>query len=306
MNERQINAFRQVMRLGSVTAAARALSVSQPAVSRLIRDLEADLGFCLFDRRSGKLLPLPEAQALAAEVERMFYGMDRLACFARELRGLHHARVTLATLPMASFRILPRALRRFVAAHDRIRVTHDVHTSPRIVNLVTAGQADLGIAQLPNDRPDVRRIAAWRCPCVVAMPAGHPLAGREVITPRDLDGVDMVALTHRTVTAAHVAQCFVDAKVTPRTLIESQPSYSACGLVVEGLGVAIVDAFTPGLFDDSRIVTAAFRPEVPFDLFLICHAERPLSRGAQILAELLVQELDATPGTGRMPHKETL
>ena len=189
--------------------------MSQPAVSRLIRDLEDDLGFRLFDRRSGKLFPVPEAQTLADEIERMFYGMDRLARFAREMRGLHHAQVTLATLPMASFRILPRALRRFVAAHERIRVTHDLHTSARIVDLVTAGQADLGIAQLPDDRLDVRRIAAWRCPCVVAIPAGHPLAGREAVTPHDLDGVDMVALTHRTVTAGHVAQRFAEAGVMP-------------------------------------------------------------------------------------------
>ena len=69
--------------------------------------------------------------------------------------------------------------------------------------------------------------------------------------------------------------------------------------------MAIVDAFTPDLFDDGRIVTAAFRPEVPFDLFLICHAERPLSRGAEILAGLLAEELDATPGATRMAHNET-
>lgn len=91
MNERQINAFRQVIRLGSVTAAARALSVSQPAVSRLIGDLEAGLGFPLFERRAGKLYPTPDARNLASEVERMFYGLERLERFARDMRGLHQA-----------------------------------------------------------------------------------------------------------------------------------------------------------------------------------------------------------------------
>src|SRR6056297_109775 len=155
MNERQISAFRHVMNLGSVTAAARAMSVSQPAVSRHIADLEADLGFALFERRSGKLHPLPEARTLGQEVERMFYGLDRLKAFAREMRGLAHAQIAIASLPMASFRILPRVVSAFVAAHPGIRVTHNVHTSPRIVDLVAAGQADFGIAQLAAERTDV-------------------------------------------------------------------------------------------------------------------------------------------------------
>ncbi len=130
MNERQIGAFRQVMRLGSMTAAAHALSVSQPAVSRLIADLEANLGFALFERRAGKLFPTQDAHAFGSEVERMFYGLDRLERFAKDLRGLHQGALTLATLPMVSFSILPRTLARFLRDHAGLHVAHNVHTSP--------------------------------------------------------------------------------------------------------------------------------------------------------------------------------
>lgn len=300
MKERQISAFRHVLRLGSVTAAARAMSVSQPAVSRLIADLEADLGFPLFLRRGGKLLPLPEAQVLGEEVERMFYGLERLRAFTREMQGLSHSRISIASLPMASFRILPSAVGAFLRAHEGVRVTHNVHTSQRIADLVAAGQADFGIAQLPMGRADVRRVAAWRCPCVAVLPAQHPLAGRDQLTPKDLEGIPFVALAHQTVTAAFVTERFSKAGITLNIVAESQPSYAVCGLVAEGLGVAIVDPFTPRLFGDSVLSAVPFEPVIPFDVFLVVHSERPLTRAMHTLIDLVMAEFDRTEGAERL------
>lgn len=296
MNERQINAFRHVMRLGSVTGAARALSVSQPAVSRLIADLEYDLGFALFERRGGKVIPTPEARGLADEVERMFYGMARLEQFARDMKGLRQGSLSVATLPMVSFRILPRALGRFLAAYDGLRVTHNVHNSPRVADLVAAGQADIGVAQSASGRGDITHLASFRTDCVVALPAEHPLAARDALSPDDLRGVPMVALSFQTVTAGYVTERFAEAGVVQTVAVESQPSYSACALVAEGVGCAIVDPFTPQLFDPGVLTTVPFLPAVPFDLHILGHAEQTLSRPAAAFADLLIAEMEATPG----------
>ena len=300
MNERQITAFSNVLRLGSVTAAGRAMSISQPAVSRHIADLEAELGFSLFERRAGKLLPLPEAHALGREVERMFYGLDRLKSFAREMRGLTHARISIASLPMASFHVLPKAIGAFLRSHQGVRVAHEVYTSKRAADLVAGGQADFGLAQLPLGRSDVRRLAAWRCPCVVALPVGHPLSGRECLSPKDLDGVPMIALSHQTVTAGYMTERFSEAGVTPNVIAECQPSFAACGLVADGLGVAIVDPFTPTMLARDSLAIVPFEPVIPFDVFLVAHAERPLSRGVQVLIDLVVAEFDGTERTQRL------
>lgn len=296
MNERQINAFRQVMRLGSVTAAARALSVSQPAVSRLIADLESNLGFPLFERRAGKVIPTPDARALASEVERMFYGMDRLERFAHDMRGLRQGHLSVATLPMVSFRILPRTLTGFLDRHAGLRVNHNVHNSPRVVDLVAAGQADIGIAQVSPGRSDVRRLLSWRTECVVVLPAGHSLGARDLLTPVDLAGVPMVALSQQTVTADYVTERFAAAGVALSIAVESQPSYSACALVSEGIGAAIVDPFTPRIFSPDLLHCVPFAPAIPFDLHLLCHPERVLSRPAEAFATALAAVIDATPG----------
>src|SRR6266852_2026092 len=83
---RQIEAFRAVIVLHSMTRAAETLNISQPAVSRLMRDMELNLGLTLFRRRKGGLQPTEEALALYAEVERSFVGVDKIARAAVRIR----------------------------------------------------------------------------------------------------------------------------------------------------------------------------------------------------------------------------
>ncbi len=300
MNERQVNAFRLVMKLGSITSAARALNVSQPAVSRLIGDLERDLGFPLFERRSGKIFPTPDARGLAQEVDRMFYGLERLERFAREMRGLHHGTLSLASLPMVSFEVVPRSLGRFLPMHKGVRVTHNVHTSPRILDLVGAQQIDLGIAQMEGPRSDVRRIASYRTHCVCVMAPNHPLAGRESLEPHDLEGEPIVALAFQTATASAVTQRFAEAGVALDLAVESQPSYSACALAAEGIGIGIVDPLTPSVFASDRLRTVPFEPAIPFDLHVLTHADRTLSRAASAFIVVLLEAIEEMPQVRRL------
>jgi DNA-binding transcriptional LysR family regulator len=120
------------------------------------------------------------------------------------------------------------------------------------------------------------------------------------LTPRDLDGVPMIALAHQTVTAAYLTERFSEADVTPRVIAESQPSYAACGLVAEGLGVAIVDPFTPSLFPGDSLGVVPFEPVIPFEVFLVVHAERALTRAVQAPIDLVTAEFDLTEGARRL------
>ncbi|MGF0540166.1 LysR substrate-binding domain-containing protein [Agrobacterium sp. ES01] len=295
MNQRQILAFRLAMRHGSITAAAQTLNVSQPAVSRLIADLEQAIGFSLFLRQGGKIQPTPEAIQFQQEVERMYYGFDRLKQAANEIKDLRRATLHISTMPMVSFEIVPATLKRFLDEHRGIRVTHNVHTSSRIVDMMTSRQLDFGLAQTHVERRDIDIIASYRSYCVCVMPKDHPLAGLSSIGPRDLKDEPMVALAHHTVTANYVTQSFASAGITPSIAMESQPSYSACGLAAVGIGVAIVDPFTPKIFGD-RLATVPFEPEIPFDFHLIKPAEIPITRAAEGFADALVRTLAEIPG----------
>ncbi len=291
LNPRQLEAFQAVMRHGAVTRAATALGISQPAVSRLVADLEIALGFQLFLRAGGRVTPTPEAESFMEELERSYVGLDRLVQAAAEIRDQRRGHVRLAALPAMALALVPRLLGRFAEAHPGVKVTFDVHTSARIVDLVAAGQFHLGLAHLPESRGEVETLAAYRLACVAALPAEHALTKRRRLTPKDLAGVPLVALAHHTVTARHISQAFLAADVRPAIAVECQPSYAACALVAQGVGVAIVDPLTAAVFDGKDLVTRPFAPEIPFDVRLLRPAKRQSSTAAEALADLLLAGL---------------
>ncbi|RYH11358.1 LysR substrate-binding domain-containing protein [Tropicimonas sp. IMCC6043] len=298
MNQKQINAFRMVMRHGSITAAAHALNVSQPAVSRLIADLESSIGFPLLLRPGGKVQPTPEAYDFFAEVERMFYGLERLSQVAADIRTMQRATFRIASMPMVSFEIIPRTVKRFIDRHPGVGLTHDVHTSARILDLLASRQIDLGVAQTSPERQDVDVLASFRTDCVCVMAPDHPLAGRAVLTPQDLADEPLVALNFRTITYGYMTQCFAQAGVSPRVVAETQPSYSACGLAALGTGIALVDPITPGIFG-AALRSVPFAPEIPFEYQIMKPADLPLSRAAMEFFEELLAAIALRPQYGR-------
>src|SRR5688572_21126473 len=94
---RHLEAFRAIMRSGTVTGAGAMLGISQPAVSRLLSQTEALAGFPLFERVRGRLVPTTTAQALHEETERVFIGIEEVAALAERLRAQSPRRVVIAS-----------------------------------------------------------------------------------------------------------------------------------------------------------------------------------------------------------------
>ena len=128
LNPRQVEAFRAVVLTGGVGMAAKLINVTQPAVSRMIRDLQQQLGLTLFERRGTGLVPTSEALSLYAEVERAFVGLDRISQMATELRTRRAGFLRIAALPALANGFLPRFAGQFLMGWmpppDGIEVCH--------------------------------------------------------------------------------------------------------------------------------------------------------------------------------------
>src|SRR5258708_17439621 len=111
INSRQVEAFRAMMLTGSVTEAAKLMAVTQPAVSRLLRDFQSLLKMELFERRGTGLVPTAAASALYTEVARSFVGLERSAAAADEIRGRRSGTLPVAAMPARANRYLPRLAR---------------------------------------------------------------------------------------------------------------------------------------------------------------------------------------------------
>src|SRR5690242_15218521 len=119
---RQMEVFRAVMLAGTVSGAARALFVSQPAVSRLLTHTESSLGIKLFERTGGKLLPTAAAIALFEEVQPVYDAALSVDRFVENLASRSTIEVSVSCSPALGLGLLPRVIELFHRRNPKTRV----------------------------------------------------------------------------------------------------------------------------------------------------------------------------------------
>ena len=188
MRLRHIEVFNAVMLTGSVSAAARLMNVTQPAVSRILAHAELQLGFALFQRVKGRLVPTQEAQTLYPQVQQLFAQLDEVQRLAASLKNPQRCdELRILTVFALSVELLPRALRAFRARYPGVAVTIDALHSPQIVaallrrgatilNLTLCAAVESGTL-IPVLRVVRRFLASFRIDChapQLLYPEDHP------------------------------------------------------------------------------------------------------------------------------------
>ncbi len=285
MNPRQIEAFRAVMVTGTATDAAAHMGVTQPAISRLLRDLQRGLGLRLFERRGTRLVPTNEALTLYAEVERSFIGLERITHVAHELKARRAGILRIAAMPALINGFLPRFVGRFLADRPKLDLSLEGLLSHLVLEQTVSGQCDLGFAIGPFEHAGVvtQRMPVARM--VAVLPKAHPLASKRVIEVADLDGQDFIALVHGSRTRQRVDRLAELHGVRPVIRAETRLSEIACGLVASGLGISICDPFTGSEFDGRGVVVRRFEPAIEFDFSALRSAQRQLPAVARELLD---------------------
>jgi DNA-binding transcriptional LysR family regulator len=290
MNFRQLETFRAVMHSGSASRAAELLQITQPSVSRSITDLEETVGFALFNRVRSRLVPTPEAKLLLREVDRSFVGLERLRAEVARIRDFGSGSIRIASLAALGNTIVPRAIRVFQGKHPDIALTLQVHPTTRVRELVGSGEFDMGLAADEVDLSGVehRTFGSFRAVC--AIPPGHPLSARETVRPEDLDNVPFVALAPEDRARQRFDAVLEAAGVRPKIVVETPGSTTVCALVLEGVGVGLVNPASADGFPERGLVFRPFEPAVYFKSILLF---RPDAQQARLVREFVAALLQA-------------
>jgi DNA-binding transcriptional LysR family regulator len=293
LNSRQIEAFRALMLTASVTRAAAAMHVTQPAVSRLVRELQDSLELTLFDRNGNRLVPTSDALALFTEVERSFVGLDRIADAARELRSRRAGRLRIAAMPALTNGVLPRFAGRFLAERPRVDLALFGLVSNTVLDWVVSDQCDVGFAAAPIQHAAVSAEALPAVRYVAVMPAGHRLARRRVLRPRDFAGEPFVAIGPSVPSRFRIDDVFSAHRVSRAIRVETPLSEIACALVASGVGVSIVDPFTASEYESRGVVARTFEPALEFQVAALFPVRRTASSVAREFVAGFVAHLEA-------------
>ncbi len=269
-NLRQIEIFKAVIEHGTVSRAAEVLSISQPAASKLLIQLEGDNGLKLFDRAKGRLAPTAQALRLYEEIDRIFAGVRQVETAIAVIRREDQGRLVIGVMPALAGEFIQRATMGFLKQHPQTYCAVRTFRSRAIADSILTRKLDVGLISARVENGYIATEPLLQHPLVCIMPVGHPLARRKVIRPAHLRGVPFVSFDDASHTAQTVARLFERHDVGASIVLMADVNPTLCQFVAAGLGVSLVHPlFIAGMED--RLVARPFEPATPID-FLLCFA----------------------------------
>ncbi|MES2975721.1 MAG: LysR family transcriptional regulator [Pseudomonadota bacterium] len=288
---RQLRAFVAVYQLRKLSAAAEQLSVTQSAISVLVRQMEEGLGARLFDRTTRSLQPTQAAKDAVVVAERILRDVDSLGGSFRDLGALRRGRVCIAVTPTLASFILPPMIRKFAALHPEIRVVVDDCAPEQFMSRVIGEHVDFGIGTPEKMLADADVLTLVRDHLSLVCAPGHALALQKVVRWADLQGHPVI-----TVRPGYGIRPMIDATAAGagiRLDVVNEVSFlsTALWMTSAGLGASIMpSAFaTHGGYPDLVIRTLT-APRVSRDISVVSKRGRSLSAASRSFIDVMLAE----------------
>lgn len=281
MNLRQMEVFRAVMLTGSISAAAKLLHVSPPAVSRLIKYLQSALEVPLFERQGARILPTDDARLLYEEVERIYRGVEAVQTVAGALKTGGGRTLRVVCSPSIGLEVVPEIIAQIRRDRPGLSITLDVVPLPVLTQELVLHQADVGLALIEPEHPSVRTRLLARARLVVALPVGHRLLSNTAVSLRDLRGENLIRFDQATTQGRTLDSLLRDARVEVSSDVVVRIARVGLALVRAGAGIAVVDELTASAERQSGIQFRPLRSTARYPISLVWNRDRPLTSAAQ-------------------------
>lgn len=290
---KSLNCFHAVMDTGTVTGAAKQLSVTQPAVSRMIGHLESDIGFELFARSKGKLVPTDAAIALFGEVDIALQSVDRVSQLAVNLKNHDYGELSIVSPPSFAERVVTRLIAEFVREYPNVRISLDSRSIETAQDMVALRAVDCGFVRLPTDHPDLDYEPVVTAGTVCVMRPTHELAKRRRISATNLAGHPLILLGRGRASRSVLNDGFVAANVRPKISVETHSVSAACALVRQDAGIAIVNEMLAAQYVDDNLVVRRFSPNIQHEYAFMISANTPMTRVTRRFRQFCREFFDA-------------
>lgn len=274
MELRHLRYFAAVARELSFSRAAEQLHIAQPALSRQIRQLEDELGAELFDRSARPLRLTPAGKFFQGQTQQV---LDRLtearAATARIARG-RRAWFSIGFVPSTLYDALPEVIRRFREAQPAVEVGLSELTTVQQIEALKAGRIDVGFGRLRIEDDRIVGDAITEEPVVAVLPAGHRLARQKRLSLAKLapEPLLLYPAKPRPSYADQVLQMFHARELHPTVALEANELQTAIGLVVAGIGYALVPRSVQALNRDGLVYLPLGDAGVSSPVIMNCRA----------------------------------
>jgi DNA-binding transcriptional LysR family regulator len=289
MKLRHIEVFHAIMLTGTVNGAARLLNVTQPAVTKILQHAEDQLGFKLFIRSKGRIIPTAEANILFAEASKIFAGVDTLRSIAGNLSKASGDCVRIAAPPAFCHHLIPSTVAAFRKEMPDMVFEVNSHHYAEAIAAVLRQEVDFAIAFNPQEHPALTIEPLATARFVGCFPAYAASALPPVVELTAFHKWPFIALSARDPLGIGVKAALQLAGISLQTIVEANTNAVALALVARGTGAAIIDEYTAA----SVSATVAIRqldPLLTFEVGLItlsnARASSAVKRSRQLLQKV--------------------
>lgn len=280
MRLRQIEVFHAIYTTGSISAAARKLHVTQPAVSKVLHHTQAQLGMTLFELVRGRLVATEQAHALYREVGEIHERLAALDKAVGNLRQLAGGLLRVACVPSLGQHVLPAAVTALRRQHPQLSVDVQTVHHDEVLRRLLERDCELALVYAPASQPRLRIQPLCQAELMVLAQTGEFAAGQPVQLAQ-LQGRPMVGLTSSGPLGDLFDAAIERAGVSLDTAVTSQTYAIGAALTAHGAGPCVVDEFTARGHRDACLQAHPLQPALPFPVCCVHLEDRPLSAAAQ-------------------------
>jgi DNA-binding transcriptional LysR family regulator len=288
-----LRAFCQTARLGSVSRAAEALYLSQPAVTLQLQALERDMGVRLLERSGRRLAMTREGEALYELARPLVEGLDSIeGAFRERMRGMDAGELNVAAGTSTILYLLPKIVEAFKAAHPDVRLTLHNVTGASGLDLLRSDAVDLAVGSMLDVPADLDYAPVYRFEPMLITPHDHPLATKPDLELQDLSPYGLILPPQRLTTYRMVDLVFQRNRVPYTVALEVGGWEVIKQYVAMGLGISIVTAICLTESDRERLAARSLAAYFPARSYgVVVRKGKYLSPQARAFTELIKPDL---------------
>jgi len=261
MNVKALRAFRAIVAEGTMNGAARTLNLSQPAVSRLIAVLEAELKLTLFYRTKRRLVLTEEGRAFVREAGRILASLDEIPRIAAEIRASRVKRLRIVTMPRVALSVVTPAIAKFSRDNPDVEVSVDLRARRDLELWIGGKEYDIGFGNVPVSHRGVHGTPLVRTCIEVLMPKEHPLAAHDVLTPEMIAEERLIGQFPGFLLRRQTDEIFQARDIDVHYSLLTGSSQIASHLVANGAGLTLIDRLSTTTLDPEKVVMRPLEPK---------------------------------------------
>lgn len=282
MDIRHLKYFLKVAEFKSFTKAAQDLYITQPTISKMVKNIEEELGVVLFNR-SGKEIELTDAgQIIFEQAHNIVNSFQHLSSELDDLVNLKKGHIRIGLPPMIGSSFFPKVLGKFREQYPDVTIQLVEVGAKKVEEDVESGVLDIGVVLLPTKEELFQSFALVKEKLVLLVHPTHPFADKQAVSLHELENESFVFF--REDFALHdriIAEC-VRAGFQPRVIYESSQWDFISEMVAANFGIALLPDPICRELDEERIrVLPLIDPVIPWHLVMIWRKERYLSFAAR-------------------------